>query len=58
MGSMKTVMNIKFDPKMKKAIQELADKQLVTMTTVVRQAVDKHLKEHGINWREEEASEK
>ena len=51
---MKTVMNIKFDPNMKKAIQKLADKQLVTMTTVVRQAVDKHLKDCGIDWREEE----
>lgn len=50
MGSIKTVMNIKLDLRMKKAIQKLAGRQLVTMTTVIRQAVAKHLRDNSINW--------
>ena len=48
------MINIKIDPRMKKAIEKLAEQQLVNMSTVIRQAVDKHLQEHGIEWREEE----
>jgi len=46
------MITIKLDPKMKKGIEKLAEKQLVNMSTVIRQAVDKHLNEHGIDWRE------
>jgi len=48
---------LKIDPKMKKGIEKLADEQLVNMSTVIRQAVDKYLKEHGIDWRNEEIEE-
>ena len=51
------MINIKIDPRMKKAIEELAEQQLVNMSTVIRQAVDKHLREHDIDWREEEPGE-
>ncbi|MEA1949558.1 MAG: ribbon-helix-helix domain-containing protein [Thermodesulfobacteriota bacterium] len=51
------MITIKLDPKMKKAIEQLADEQLVNMSTVIRQAVDKHLKEHDINWRKEDTGE-
>ena len=50
---MKIMITIKLDPKMKKGIEKLADKQLVNMSTVIRQAVDKHLKEHNIDWRKD-----
>ena len=46
------MITIKIDPKMKKGIEKLADEQLVNMSTVIRQAVDKYLKEHDIDWRE------
>ncbi len=49
---MKIMITLKLDPKMKKGIEKLADEQLVNMSTVIRQAVDKYLKEHDINWRE------
>ena len=39
---------------MKKAIEKLADDQLVNMSTVIRQAVDKYLKEHDIDWRKDD----
>ncbi|HUT44362.1 MAG TPA: ribbon-helix-helix domain-containing protein [Desulfobacterales bacterium] len=46
------MITIKLDPKMKKGIEQLAEKQLVNMSTVIRQAIDKHLNEYGIDWRE------
>jgi len=49
----KIMIALKMDPRMKKALQKVADKQLLTMSTLVRQLVDKHLKEHGVEWREE-----
>jgi hypothetical protein len=48
------MITLKIDPKMKKAIEKLADHQLVNMSTVIRQAVDKHLTENGIDWRKED----
>ena len=51
------MITLKIDPKMKKGIEKLADKQLVNMSTVIRQAVDKYLKEHDIDWRKNDAKE-
>lgn len=48
------MITIKIDPKMKKGIEKLADEQLVNMSTVIRQAVDKYLKEYNIDWRKED----
>jgi len=48
------MINIRIDPKMKAALEELADIQLVPMSTVIRQACDKHLREHGIEWRKKD----
>ncbi len=45
------MITIKLDPKMKKGIEKLANEQLVTMSTVIRQAVDNHLLKHNIDWR-------
>lgn len=53
-GDMKIMITIKIDPKMKKGIEKLADEQLVNMSTVIRQAVDKYLKEYNIDWRKED----
>ncbi len=52
---MKIMITIKLDPKMKRGIEKLADEQLVNMSTVIRQAVDKYLKEHNIDWRKEDS---
>ena len=46
---------LKMDPRMKKALQKVADKQLLTMSTLVRQLVDKHHNEHCVEWREEKS---
>jgi Arc/MetJ-type ribon-helix-helix transcriptional regulator len=47
------MVNIKLPPEMKSAIQKLADKQFTSMSAVIKQAVEKHLQDHGIDWRKE-----
>ena len=54
-GMKKIMIALKMDPRMKKALQKVADKQLLTMSTLVRQLVDKHLTEHCAEWREEKS---
>lgn len=48
------MITIKVDPRMKAAIEKLAEKQFISMSAAVKQAIEKYLKEHGIDWREEE----
>jgi hypothetical protein len=52
-GSMSVMVNIKIDPRMKKALQNLADRQFVSMSALIKQAIEKHLQDHGIDWRKE-----
>ena len=52
------MINIRIDPKMKAALEELAEIQLVSMSTVIRQACDKHLRENGIEWRDTSGKDK
>ena len=47
------MINIKVDPKMRTAIKKLADQQFTSMSAVIKQSIEKHLQENGINWREE-----
>jgi predicted transcriptional regulator len=50
---MSILINFKIDPRMKAAIQKLADKQFISMSAVIKQAIEKHLQEQGIDWRKE-----
>jgi hypothetical protein len=43
---------------MKAALEELAKEQFISASAIVKQAVDKHLQEHGIDWRKEKAPTK
>ena len=54
---MTKMINIKVDPKMRTAIRKLADQQFISMSAVIKQAIEKHLKENGINWREEKVED-
>jgi predicted HicB family RNase H-like nuclease len=47
------MINIRIDPKMKEAIQKLADKQFISMSAFIKQSIEKQLQEHGIDWRKE-----
>lgn len=46
------MINIKIDAQVKSAIQNLTDKQS-RPSTVIKQAIEKHLHDHGIDWRKE-----
>ena len=45
--------SIKLDPKMKRALEELAKEKFTPVSSLIKQAIDKYLQDHGINWREE-----
>ena len=53
---MLSVLSIKIDSKMKKALEDLAEKEFSPVSTIVKKAIDKYLQEHGIDWREENES--
>ena len=45
------MLSIKLDPRMKAALKKVADKQFISVSAAVKQAVEKYLEEHGIDWR-------
>jgi len=53
-GGMTTVLNIRIDPRLKKAMERIAQEQSITLSDAIRIAMVKYLKEQGIDWREEE----
>lgn len=57
-GSMPELLTIKVDPRMKAALRKLAENQFISVSAVVKQVIDRHLKEQGINWREEAKGKK
>jgi hypothetical protein len=50
------MMVIKVDPKMKAAIQKASEKQFISMSAFIKQAIEKRLQEQGVDWRNEPAS--
>ena len=47
------MISTKIDPKMKKALENLAQKEFSPVSTIVKKAIEKYLQEQGIDWREE-----
>ncbi|MBW1786963.1 MAG: hypothetical protein JRK53_10170 [Deltaproteobacteria bacterium] len=45
-------MNIKVDPRMKSALKDLAERQFISVSATVKQAIEKHLLDQGIDWRQ------
>ncbi len=52
---MEDLMSIKVDPRMKRALKKLADKQFNSISGIVKQAVERHLEEQGVDWRKEDS---
>lgn len=52
---MENLLSIKVDPRMKIALKKLADKQFNSISGIVKQAVEKHLEEQGVDWRKEDS---
>ena len=55
---MLVMVNIKMDPRMKAAIQKAAEKQFISMSAAIKQAIEKYLDEQDINWRKEKVEGK
>ena len=47
------MINMKIDPRMKAAVQKAAEKQFISMSAFIKQAIEKQLKEQGIDWKTE-----
>ncbi len=52
---MEDLLSIKVDPRMKIALKKLANKQFNSISGIVKQAVEKHLEEQGVDWRKEDS---
>ncbi len=52
---MEDLLSIKVDPRMKIALKKLANKQFNSISGIVKQAVEKHLEEQGVDWRREDS---
>ena len=50
---MLTLIAIKIDPHMKAAVKKAAEKQFISMSAFIKQAIEKQLKEQGIDWKSE-----
>lgn len=50
---MQVLLTIKIDPRMKSALQSLGESRFTSVSAVVKQAIEGHLKENGIDWRGE-----
>lgn len=52
------MLTVKIDPRMKAALKKVADKQFISSSAAVKQAIEKYLQEHDIDWRSEEKPSK
>jgi predicted transcriptional regulator len=50
---MQSILTLKVDLRMKAALKKLADKQFISVSAAVKQAIERHLEESGIDWRQE-----
>lgn len=48
------MLTVKIDPRMKAALKKVADKQFISSSAAVKQAIEKYLQEHDTDWRTEE----
>ena len=48
-----TVVSIKCDPRMKKALEKQAKKEFSSVAGIIKKAIDHYLKENGVDWQKE-----
>ena len=53
-----SMLSIKIDPNMKKALEELAEKEFSPVSTIVKKAIDQYLQKKGIDWRDKKKPKK
>jgi predicted transcriptional regulator len=49
------LINVRVDTKMIEALKKVADKELSNVSVVIKQAIDKHLRDKGVDWRKEQS---
>ena len=47
------MISIKVDPRMKKALEKMADKEFSSVSGILKKAAEEYLQKHGIDWRKE-----
>ena len=52
------MISLKIDPKMKKALENQAEREFSSVSSILKKAAEKYLLEQGIDWREEKESKK
>jgi len=45
------MISIKTDPRMKKALEQLAEREFSSVSGILKKAAEKYLLEHDIDWR-------
>jgi metal-responsive CopG/Arc/MetJ family transcriptional regulator len=51
-------VTVKMPPSMKKALEKIAEKEFSSVSGIIKKACEKYLLEQGINWRNEQESQK
>jgi predicted transcriptional regulator len=52
-GGMWKVLSIKIDPKMKRALELVAEDEFTSVSSIVKKAIAKYLEKKGIDWKKE-----
>lgn len=47
------MITIRVEPKMKKALEKFAKQEFSPISAIVKKAIEKYLKEQGIDWKNE-----
>jgi hypothetical protein len=55
---MQVLLNLKVDPRMKAALKRVSDKQFISVSAAVKQAVERYLIDQGVDWRKESVKDK
>ena len=50
------MISLKIDPRMKKALERLAEKEFSSLSGIMKKSADEYLSKNGIDWREEKES--
>jgi len=54
---MRMPVSIKMDPRMKKALEKLAEEEFSSVAGIIKKAINEYLQKHGIDWREEKSGD-
>ncbi len=55
---MQPLLTLKIDPRMKAALKKLADRQFISSSAAVKQAIERYLQDQDVDWRKESVKEK